>query len=415
MKYLLLLCFLLGLMSFKKKDQVIVLTAFTKQVDTLSKRGMSGVPIIEMGGLREVHPEVVKGREGWKDTRLYFIDTDFPQLLYQSYRQGKVTKEVCLDYFRRWGMDTSECSPLIVRGYTAMLEGTGEDGQLYIVADNNGNMDFSDDVPYLLSKKSLPMPLVFERIVAGEVRLDSIWVLPKKQAGNKDYIFWETRDMMTTHFTLEKREYVCTLRPGDDSYDKRTCEIEIRSSDTVVRCNLHEYLKLEGCYYRIDSIRNDGRYLCMRKEVNPAAIRSTQIGFPPLPFIATAIDGKLIHFPDDFKGKYVLLDFWATSCGPCIEEIRNTYPDLYAKYKEKGFEILGVTNDWQADIVDFRSKVALPWPVIADKENQRQIHKLYNVNGWPTLFLIGPDGKIVAKGHDLRGKKLMDYLSKIFE
>lgn len=422
MKILLLLCFLLGTMSCKNKvqetynieDQEIVLTKFTKQADELDKTVRSSIPCMDESGLKEVYPQVVRTKEGWRDARLYFKDSDFPQLLYQSYRQGKVTKEVCMEYFKAWGKDTSECSPLIVREYVAILKGEGEDGQLYVVADNNGNMDFSDDISYVISEKSRPMPLVFERIVGGRIKLDSIWILPKKPRNEEDFS-WEYRDIMTTCFALGKQNYVCNLRPGGDAYDEQDCEVEIRTDCTVVRGRLHEYLELSGYYYRIDSIRNDGRYVRMQKEMNPENIRSTQIGFLPFPFVAATVDGDTIHFPDDLKGKYVLLDFWSTGCGPCIQEIKDIYFDLYARYKEKGFEILGVAEDWKEDIVRFRSKIALPWPVIADNEARRQLHKLYNINSWPTLFLLGPDGKIIAEGLDLRGMDLVERLREIFK
>lgn len=415
MKYFLLLCFLFGIMSFKKKDRIIVLTTFTKQIDPLHKTGLSGIPAENQSGSVGIYPAVVRLREEWKDTRLYIKDIDPPQSFYQAYRTGIITKEVCMKRFKDWGKDTSDCSPVIVRGYVAILEGRGKDGQLYLAADNNGNMDFTDDIPYLVSEKSQPMCLIFERILGERPSLDSAWILPKKLAGYDNYIFWEERDMMTARFTLDKQDYVCNLRPGGDKYDQQSCEVEILASDTVVRGQLHEYLKLGGSYYQIDSIRVDGRYLCLRKEVHPENIRSTQIGFPPLPFVATTIDGQVVHFPDDFKGKYVLLDFWSTGCGPCIQEIKNTYPDLYARYKEKGFEILGIADDWKKDIVRFQEKVSLPWPVIADYEMQGQLHKLYNISSWPTLFLIAPDGKIIARGHDLRDRRLIERLRKIFE
>src|SRR5437016_12598023 len=61
-------------------------------------------------------------------------------------------------------------------------------------------------------------------------------------------------------------------------------------------------------------------------------------------FTTTTTDGKKVVFPDDFKGKVVLLDFWATWCGPCMGEAPNVVA-VYKKYHEKGFEILGISLD----------------------------------------------------------------------
>ena len=59
--------------------------------------------------------------------------------------------------------------------------------------------------------------------------------------------------------------------------------------------------------------------------------------------------------------------------------------------------------------------MALPWPVIADREGERKIQKLYNINSFPTLFLLGPDGKIIDKGSELRDRSLAKRLKEIFE
>ncbi len=424
MKYLLCLCALGMLISCRSNvrmvnkvgEREIILTAFSKLVDPEAKDIRIGVPSEEVQpGVKGVYPEMKRGREGWKETRLYFKNTDFPQLLYQRYREGKVTRDVCMKYFNAWGIDTSQCSPLYARGYVALLEGRGEDGQLYLVADNNGNMDFSDDVPYLIAPDARPMPIVYERIIGEHIFLDSSWILPRKLEVDKDFIFWENRDLMTTGFKLGGRDYVCNLRPNGDFYDGQQSEVEFRGPDTVVRCKLREYVKLEGNLYRIDSIRTDGRYLRMSKENNSENIRSTQVGAFPFAFEAVTVDGEKIHFPDDLKGKYVLLDFWSTNCGPCISEIRNIYPDLYTRYKGKGFEILGIADNKKEEILGFRTKTALPWPVIADREEERKIQKLYRVNSFPTLFLLGPDGKIIEKGSELRDRSLANCLREIFE
>ena len=424
MKYLLYLCVLGMLTSCRSNagmvnkvgEEEIILTAFSKRVDPDAKNIRSGIPSEEVQpGVKGVYPEVKKGREGWKETRLYFKNTDFPQLLYQRYREGKVTRDVCMEYFNAWGMDTSQCSPLFARGYVALLEGRGEDGRLYLVADNNGNMDFSDDMPHLISQDAHPMPIVYERIIGEHILLDSSWILPGKLEVDKDFIFCENRDLMTTGFKLGGRDYVCNLRPNGDFYDTQQSEVEFIGPDTVIRCRLQEYVKLEGNLYRIDSIRRDGRYLRMCKEENSENIRSTQVGAFPLAFDAVTVDGDKIHFPDGLKGKYVLLDFWSTGCGPCIAEIRNTYPELYARYKEKGFEIVGVADNKKEEIIGFRTMTALPWPVIADREGERKIQKLYNINSFPTLFLLGPDGKIIDKGSELRDRSLAKRLKEIFE
>jgi len=114
-----------------------------------------------------------------------------------------------------------------------------------------------------------------------------------------------------------------------------------------------------------------------------------------------------------FKGKYLMLDFWATWCKWCVIELPETHA-AYAKYKDKGFEILSISADESADDVrKFRKKPETPMPwknVWCGKDGA--MNSDYKVDGWPTLLLLGPDGKILAKGDALRGKELEKTLAK---
>jgi len=146
----------------------------------------------------------------------------------------------------------------------------------------------------------------------------------------------------------------------------------------------------------------------------------TAIGAPAPDFSLMDIENEGNTFTlASFKGRYVMLDFWATWCTVCVMEIPGVQA-AYAKYKDKGFEILSVTADSKADLVrQFRKKPGTPMPwkhaFGGGKPHDNPIDKAYHVDGYPSYFLIGPDGKIVAKGADLRGKKLAQTLEKFLE
>ncbi len=105
------------------------------------------------------------------------------------------------------------------------------------------------------------------------------------------------------------------------------------------------------------------------------------------------------------KGKIVLVDFWASWCGPCIKEMPNVVK-AYAKYKDKGFEIYGVSLDAEKERwVNAIKKEGMTWPQVSDlKQWDCQPAKQYGVTSIPATFLLDKEGKIIAK--NLRGDEL---------
>ncbi|MCH7813951.1 MAG: carboxypeptidase regulatory-like domain-containing protein [Planctomycetes bacterium] len=115
----------------------------------------------------------------------------------------------------------------------------------------------------------------------------------------------------------------------------------------------------------------------------------------------------------DLKGKTVLLDFWATWCGPCVVEIPHL-KDVYATFGERpDFALIGISLDDKADTVRrFIKKQKMPWPqVVGDKAGATKAADDYGVQAIPATFLITPDGKIQAL--DLPGPALKQQIEKL--
>ena len=125
--------------------------------------------------------------------------------------------------------------------------------------------------------------------------------------------------------------------------------------------------------------------------------------------------GKAIKL-SDYKGKYVLLDIWASWCTPCREDNPHLV-SAYKKYHGKGFEILSVSLDTRAREKAWRSAIVADhlgaWTHVADLDHQTNtVVALYGISGIPQNYLIAPDGKII--GRSLRGGELEKKLNEIF-
>ncbi len=142
-------------------------------------------------------------------------------------------------------------------------------------------------------------------------------------------------------------------------------------------------------------------------------MRGTMIGYTALNFSQADANGKMVKLTD-FKGKYVLLDFWASWCGPCRAENPNVV-NAYNKYKEKGFTILGVSFDQNKE--KWLQAVAadnLAWTHVCDLKGWgNDAAKLYGVSSIPQNYLLDKNGKILAK--NLRGAELEAKLEEIFK
>ncbi|GAB4455623.1 MAG: hypothetical protein OHK0029_12110 [Armatimonadaceae bacterium] len=121
-----------------------------------------------------------------------------------------------------------------------------------------------------------------------------------------------------------------------------------------------------------------------------------KVGSAPLPFLAKDFKGNVVT-PEKFKGKVLLLDFWATWCGPCIAELPNVRK-VYEKYHGKGLEIVSISLDDSRKEVDaFLQKQAMPWTHVWDDQTQSPaIAQKYGVQAIPLMIVIGRNGKISA-------------------
>ncbi len=137
-------------------------------------------------------------------------------------------------------------------------------------------------------------------------------------------------------------------------------------------------------------------------------IRRLSLPGHPIEVDGTTVAGEGFNI-DSLKGKVVLVDFWATWCGPCIAEFPNMRK-LYEIYHPHGFEIVGISLDKDADKLNsFLENGNVPWIVLHDANTEKgwdhPVATKYGINAIPCMILVGADGKVVsitARGHMLK-------------
>ena len=196
---------------------------------------------------------------------------------------------------------------------------------------------------------------------------------------------------------------------SDGKFDSRREGYDIRSP-----------FNIGGTTYEVSGMTAAGGFQIVKSshsvdEVLPAP--NLEKGAKAVPFAAKTTAGKEVKFPDDYKGKVVLLDFWATWCGPCVAEIPNVVAN-YEKYHEKGFEILGISLDnanAEEKLASFTKDKKMPWPQVYDGKGWgAAIGKTYGIDSIPAVFLVdGDTGAILGSSVECRGARLGPTLERV--
>lgn len=160
-------------------------------------------------------------------------------------------------------------------------------------------------------------------------------------------------------------------------------------------------------------VKGYANYASLNKRLD--VLNATAIGKMYTDIKGLTPDGKEISLSEYAgKGKYTLIDFWASWCPPCRKEMP-AIVELYNKYKNKGFEIVGVSiddksDDWKKGITDLK----ITWPQMSDLQGWKSpLAEAYGVTSIPQTFLLDKEGKIIARGLD--AKQLAEKLNELIK
>lgn len=267
---------------------------------------------------------------------------------------------------------------------------------------------------------------VSKGIVKGSplnMRLDAYDIKAKQLNDSIMHYYYKVRrtahskdSLLRSQYKLYRPKYDAFLKAYDDFVDS---VIKDNTDNTISAIYIaRKASKLN--YEEMKSILNPAWSQCSNHVLDGlrSSVRAYELKMPGAKFIA---DYNLrdttgtTHLLSDYigKGNYVLVDMWASWCGPCIKEMP-FMKAAYDKYHAKGFEIVGVSLDehereWKHAV----KRLGLKWVNLSDLKGwQSAIQKIYHAPGIPANFLLDGDGRIVAM--DLRGDMLESKLAEIY-
>jgi len=174
-----------------------------------------------------------------------------------------------------------------------------------------------------------------------------------------------------------------------------------------VNRGLQSYSIFEDDAYK--PLRDNPRFQTLIETVK----RRNGLGLPAKPFLSQTISGQDVSL-DKYKGKVLLLDFWATWCPPCLAEMPNLIR-CYNEFKDQGFEIIGFAeNDNDDALKSYLRKNSIPWPIVSkDCDHYEAVVLSYAIKNIPASFLIDRTG--LLRHVNLTGNDLRDAVGRLLK
>jgi len=378
----------------------------------------------------------VKGiPKAWKQVVKSMVLLDIRQLVYQNFHKGNIDSSM-YQYLQKswdWQPDANQLSKTPIRCYVYVVRGIDKSGKRAVMIDSNNNLDFADELPFypeIASEKDTLRhykkfyPVEYDVFREGKVMTSHVPMiikyLPHKPANMNFY--YSFPQYATTNINVSDEEYIIAVNLDFVApFSGEVSELAlIDKNQKAGKINLGHGIA-KGEFIDIGVGKQKKRYknlgfnaqksvLQLQGEPLIAQSYSTQTGFLFKSFTGNEFSsGKLISLKD-YKGKYLFIDFWGTWCKPCVEELPSL-TRLHQNINKDQIAFLGIaSHDNTESLRGFLKKKPVLWhQILSDSSNK--IMETYNVEMFPSNFIIDPDGRIVAK--NLHKEELENKLKEL--